>query len=332
MSKITIYEVAEKAGVSLATVSRVLNNSPKVRPATKEKIEKVIKELGYQPNLIARGLASRKSNTIAVLVNDMAKSSIGELTNGIVDVAQLYGYTIKIISLNGELNIEEIYAKLQSEVVDGILRLDDNTSEDQFEFIKVFEERTGIKTLFVNTLINSTEIASISIDFEEASYNATIDLIKRGCKNIVISTSSRETQNRVATIKGYERAIDENKLKANTFFTTGKALEKQEVIADFVSNNKFDGLICSRDSIAVLFLNEFKRQGINVPEDVQVISYQNTKLAQMYYPSITCIQTPVYGIGAVGMRLLTKLIDNEKVDSMDYKLSHDLVYRETTKE
>ncbi len=332
MSKITIYEVAEKAGVSLATVSRVLNNSPKVRPATKERIEKVIKELGYQPNLIARGLASRKSNTIAVLVNDMAKSSVGEITNGIVDVAQLYGYTIKIISLNGEIDIEEIYAKLQSEVVDGILRLDDNTIEDQFDFIKKYEERTGIKTLFVNTLINSSEIASVSIDFEQASYNATVDLIERGCKNIVISASSRDTENKFATIRGYNRALEERGLKEIAFLTTGKALEKQEVVADFVANNKFDGIICSRDSIAILFINEFKRQGIRVPEDVQVISYQNTKLAQMYYPAITCIQTPVYGIGAVGMRLLTKLINDEKIDSMDYKLSHDLVYRETTKE
>ncbi len=332
MSKITIYEVADKAGVSLATVSRVLNNSPKVRPATREKIEKVIKELGYQPNLIARGLASRKSNTIAVLANDMAKSSIGEITNGIVDVAQIYGYTIKIISLNDDTSIEDVYGKLQSEVVDGILRLDDNTSDDQFQFIKEFENRTNIKTLFVNTLINSNDIANVSIDFEEASYKVTNDLVGRGCKKIVLSASSRETQNSFASIKGFNRAIEESGVEGKEFLTTGPALELKSEIAEFVANNKFDGLICTRDSIAVLFMNEFRRQNINVPEDVQVISYQNTKLAQMYLPSLTCIQTPVYGIGAVGMRLLIKLINGDEIESMEYMLSHDLIYRETTKE
>lgn len=332
MSKVTIYDVAEKAGVSLATVSRVLNNSPKVRPATKEKIEKVIKELGYQPNLIARGLASRKSNTIALLVSDMAKSSVAEITNGIVDVAQLYGYTIKMISINDDSNIEDIYAKLQGEVVDGILRLDQRTNENQFQFIKDFETKTNIKTLFLNTYISDKEIASVSIDFEEAAYNSTKDLISRGCKNIVISESSRDTQNKEASLKGFNKALSEANLQGEVFLTTGKALDQVELVEEFVSKNKFDGLICARDSMAVIFMNEFRRKGIEVPNDIQVISFQNTKLAKMYYPAITCVQTPVYAIGAVGMRLLTKIIDKEEIESIDYTLSHDLIFRETTKE
>ena len=98
MANTTIYDVAGAAKVSLATVSRVMNNPEKVNPETRERVLKVIKELGYKPNAIARGLASRKSTTIGVIISDITRASVSQMLGGIIDVAKKYEYSIKIFS------------------------------------------------------------------------------------------------------------------------------------------------------------------------------------------------------------------------------------------
>ena len=98
MNQVKIYDVAGAAGVSLATVSRVLNHPEKVKPATRERIEKIIKELGYKPNLNAKGLASSKSTTVAIMVPELTRSSVAEMINGIADCARRRGYLLRLLS------------------------------------------------------------------------------------------------------------------------------------------------------------------------------------------------------------------------------------------
>ena len=107
MSKATIYDVAGAARVSLATVSRAINNPEKVKPETRERVLKVIEELGYKPNAFAKGLASRKSTTVAVVVPDMSRASIAEMMNGIADIARVYKYSILLYILESEEASEE---------------------------------------------------------------------------------------------------------------------------------------------------------------------------------------------------------------------------------
>ena len=107
MANTTIYDVAGIAKVSLATVSRVMNNPEKVNPATRERVLKVINELGYRPNAIARGLASRKSTTIGVVVSDITRAYISQMLGGVIDIAKKYNYSIKIFSTNGDVDFED---------------------------------------------------------------------------------------------------------------------------------------------------------------------------------------------------------------------------------
>ena len=104
MNQVKIYDVAGAAGVSLATVSRVLNHPEKVKPETREKIERIIKELGYKPNLNAKGLASSKSTTVAVMVPELSRSSIAEMINGIADCARRRGYLLRLFVFNPPAN------------------------------------------------------------------------------------------------------------------------------------------------------------------------------------------------------------------------------------
>jgi LacI family transcriptional regulator len=135
MSKATIYDVAGAARVSLATVSRAINNPEKVKPETRERVLKVIEELGYKPNAFAKGLASRKSTTVAVVVPDMSRASIAEMMNGIADIARVYKYSILLYIVESEdASVGDILRENIGAQVDGILYLNDEINEEQYAF------------------------------------------------------------------------------------------------------------------------------------------------------------------------------------------------------
>ena len=119
MAKTTIYDVAGAAKVSLATVSRVMNNPEKVNKETRDKVLRVIKELGYRPNAIARGLASRKSTTVGVIVADISRAAVSQLLGGILDIAKKYEYAVKLFTMDERADIKETMRQVVAEQVDG---------------------------------------------------------------------------------------------------------------------------------------------------------------------------------------------------------------------
>ena len=121
MANATIYDVAGAARVSLATVSRVLNNPEKVNEETRKRVLEVIKQLGYRPNAIARGLASRKTTTIGIIVSDITRASVSQMIHGIMTIAKQYDYSIKIFSMSDEPSIEDFVRDVASEQVDGVV-------------------------------------------------------------------------------------------------------------------------------------------------------------------------------------------------------------------
>ena len=133
MANTTIYDVAGAAKVSLATVSRVMNNPDKVNPETREKVLQVIKELGYRPNAIARGLASRKTTTVGIVISDVSRASTSQLLGGIMDIAKKYDYAIKIFGMAENEDIKETMRAVVAEQVDGILFLNDALDQEQMD-------------------------------------------------------------------------------------------------------------------------------------------------------------------------------------------------------
>ena len=153
MSNATIYDVAGKADVSLATVSRVLNNPEKVKEETRNRVLKAIKELGYRPNVIARGLASRKTTTVGVVISDITRASVAEMLGGISDIAQSYKYSIKIFSVREDMNLTNILQDIVAEQVDGVLYLNDELNDQQVEDIKRIFNDNQIPFVFFECLI-----------------------------------------------------------------------------------------------------------------------------------------------------------------------------------
>ena len=332
MSKATIYDVAGAARVSLATVSRAINNPEKVKLETRERVLKVIEELGYKPNAFARGLASRKSTTVAVVAPDMGRASIAEMMNGIADIARVYNYSILIYILESEeASEEDILKEIVAAQVDGILYLNDEITEKQYNFLKTMKSEYQIPVVLTNTFYpDCDDIPSVSIDYERAGYEITKKLIEEGRKHIFMVSTVRKYMVNDLKEAGYLKAIEEANLEPKIMRTSGRISINTEHFNEYFKDNKVDGVIAVRDSIAISFINVAFENNARIPEDIGVCGFQNTKYARLARPQLSCVDVPIYDLGAVGMRLLTKLMNNEKITEKVVKLPHSIVLRKTT--
>jgi LacI family transcriptional regulator len=332
MSNATIYDVAGAAGVSLATVSRVLNNPEKVKEETRLRVLKVIKELGYRPNVIARGLASRKTTTVGVVISDITRASVSEMLGGISDIAHNYNYSIKLFSIREDMDVTDSLQGIVAEQVDGVLYLNDELNEKRVAEIKKVFNTNGIPYVFANVVSDDVDVPMVSIDYEKAGYEITKMMIDNGRKNIYLLSTARRYSVNDKKEAGYTAAMEEAGLEPKIFRTSGDTNINRQHFSTFFSDKKVDAAIGVRDSIAVSFMNIARDNGRRVPADLAVAGFQNTKYALLSRPTLTSIDIPVYDIGAVSMRLLTKLMNQNDVDNIRIVLPHYIVRRQTTTE
>lgn len=331
MSNATIYDVAGVAKVSLATVSRVLNNPDKVKPETRERVLRVIKELGYRPNAIARGLASRKTTTVGIIVSDLSRASVAQMLGGISDIARNYKYSIKLFTINDASDVEDTLRDVVAEQVDGVLYLNDELESKELDIVIGMLNNNNIPIVLTNVCLPDPSIYQVSIDYKKAGYEACMKLINEGRKNIYLLSTIRKYSVNDLKEEGYELAMKEANLESHIFRTSGDTAINKKQFESYFDGVDVDGVIAVRDSISVSFMNVELNKGIKVPEDISIIGFQNTKYAVLARPNLTCIDIPVYDIGAVAMRLLTKLMNGEEVAEKKIYLPHRIINRDSTK-
>jgi len=328
MDQIKIYDVAGSAGVSLATVSRVLNHPEKVKPATRERVLKIIKEKGYKPNANARGLASRKSTTVAIVVPTLKRASISEMIQGIDDSAKEYGYMIRLFVNDKPENEKDVWGNVIASSVDGILLMNNEMSPEVFELIQY----TPVPVIFVNGISRRKTFGSVGINYEKCGYEITKQMLEKGNKKITFVTTIHPYLVNELMVKGYQKAMEEYSLEPDIIKTTGALEQNEKDFTEYLDKKTPEVLLAVRDSMAISFMNLAQKRGIKVPDELQVIGFQNTRYAQLSYPKLTCVDTPIYEIGNVAMSELTKLMkeDVEQKPShviVDYKV----VWRDSTK-
>ena len=330
-SKITIYDVARKADVSLATVSRVLNNPARVKEKTRTRVLEVIKELGYRPNAIARGLASRRSTNIGLIVPTLSRASISEMTNGIADIADKYRYSVFLNVTHNESELQtDSWENMIASQVDGVLLACDKLAEDQ---IKRLTEET-VPTVLLGFKDRESRVPAVLIDYEVAAYEATKKLIDNGNKDIAFLTLEEDFEIIPEKEAGYRRALDEVGLKPRILKFDDKFETAVPQFKLFFANEKApDAALAIRDSMAVGFMNAGIEAGLSVPDDLEVVGFQNTLYSLMSRPQLSTVTVPTYDIGAVAMRLLTKLMnrEEEEVEEEEVILPHSFAWRGSTK-
>ncbi|QMT18585.1 catabolite control protein A [Planococcus maritimus] len=328
---VTIYDVAREANVSMATVSRVVNGNQNVKPATRKKVLKVIEELGYRPNAVARGLASKKTTTVGVILPDISNSSYSELARGIEDIATMYRYNIILSNSDQNPNKElQLLETMLGKQVDGIVFMSDVISDE----LRKEMERSPTPIVLAGSLDDTATIASVNIDYYAAAYEAVQKFIDSGHKKIAYISGPLSSEiNREHKLKAYQDALKEAGLgyderlvvECNNTYEEGLAavqtLESVEPTAYFVSN----------DEMSIGVIHAVEALGKKIPEDVEVITYENSKLARMARPMLTAVALPLYDIGAVSMRLLTKYMNDEEIEENQVVLPYRLEERQSTK-
>ncbi|WP_026693632.1 catabolite control protein A [Peribacillus kribbensis] len=329
---ITIYDVAREANVSMATVSRVVNGNPNVKPATRKKVMEVIDRLGYRPNAVARGLASKKTTTVGVIIPDISSIFFAELARGIEDIATMYKYNI--ILSNSDQNTEKelhLLNTMLGKQVDGIVFMGSKISEAHIEEFK----KSPVPIVLAGTLDETGQIPSVNIDNESAAYDAIKFFTEKGHKKIAFLSGVYKDPINEKRMAGYKKALEEADIEFNeeyvvdgdyTYDSGMEAIDRLMKIQE-----KPTALLAGGDEMALGVVHAAQDAGVQVPGDLEVISFDNTRLTLMVRPRITTVVQPLYDIGAVSMRLLTKLMNKEEVDDESVFLPHRIEERDSTK-
>ena len=344
---ITIYDVAKEAKVSMATVSRVVNNNPNVKEDTRVRVQEVIKKLRYTPNAVARGLASKKTTTIGIVLPDIADLSSAEVVSGIESVANMYKYNIILANSCDDKEIEKnIFASFVSKQVDGIIYLGHSLSESSKNYLKDIK----IPVVLAGNLGNDSEFDAVNIDYEKAAYDITKEFIEKGSKNISLVIDRYESQKTQRIIKGYKEALaSENvEFKPQYIIDGYRTYKESNRLYKTITNIEADVVITMFDEVALAVMHQALDTGMSIPGELEIISLENTKLLDMTRPKISSIFQPIFDIGAVSMRILTKIIDIEKAkrkgeeideeeleelkfQKNEMNLPYRIIHRQTTK-
>ena len=330
---VTIYTVAREARVSMATVSRVVNGNPNVKPETRQKVLDVIKQLNYRPNAVARGLASKKTTTVGVVIPNITDPYFAELALGIDDVASMYKYNIILTNSDSDdEKILKVVRSLLAKQVDGLIFMGHDVSDDlRNEF-----ESTNTPVVVAGSVVNDDALPSVRINYQAAAKEATEFLLKHGDQQVAYITGPlRYSINGEDRLNGYKEALANNNVPFNESlviepdgsYQAGYA-KAQEVI-----EKGLKATYVTDDSLAAGLLNGLTDADISVPDDFELISSNDTNYTKVVRPTITSITQPLYDLGAISMRLLTKLMDGDDSndDEKNVILDHGFVERQSTR-
>ena len=311
---ITIYDVAREADVSMATVSRVVNGNPNVKPATRKKVLEVIERLDYRPNAVARGLASKKTTTVGVIIPDVSNMFFASLARGIDDIATMYKYNIILANSDGD-NLKEVHVlnNLLAKQVDGIIFMGHHiTDEIRGEF-----SRSKTPVVLAGSIDPDNQVGSVNIDYQAATKEAVQILVKNGHKDIAfVSGALIDPINGHARLGGYKQALEEAGIAYNEglIFEAPYSFRDGLRLVERLRNSGATAAFISDDELAVGILDGLLDAGVKVPEEFEIITSNNSLLTDVVRPKLTTITQPLYDMGAVAMRLLTKLMNKEEVE------------------
>ncbi|HFL0128155.1 TPA: catabolite control protein A [Enterococcus faecium] len=328
---ITIYDVAREANVSMATVSRVVNGNPNVKPATRKKVLEVIDRLDYRPNAVARGLASKKTTTVGVIIPDVSNMFFASLARGIDDVATMYKYNIILANSDGNDQKEvNVLNNLLAKKVDGVIFMGHHiTDEIRGEF-----SRSKTPVVLAGSIDPDEQVGSVNIDYVSATKDAVNKLAKSGNKKIAfVSGALIDPINGQNRLKGYKEALSENNLP----YSEGLIFEAQYnfkdglSLVDRIHNSGATAVYVSDDELAIGILDGLLDRGVKVPEEFEIITSNNSLLTEVARPRLTSITQPLYDLGAVSMRLLTKMMNKEEVEEKTIILPYGIEEKGSTK-
>ena len=327
MITITIGEIAKIANVSVATVSRVINKSGKVSPQAKEKIEQIVKEYGYHPNVLGRNLRTKETKMIMVMITSIANSFYSKVVDAIDKIARENGYNIMICVTNDNPKTESNYLDLiRNGFCDGAIIMNTTLNQEEMhDFISMYN------VVQCNEYIDENS-PYVAIDNKKAAYDAVTYLIKTGRKRIAYCGVVNHFRSSHLRWEGYVQALTDNGIEVDRSIVIDgnygfrSATELTRTILK--KGVEFDALFAISDRMAAGAMNALKEAGKKIPEDVAVMGFDNVHLSYMVTPAMSTVGQPQKKLGEEAFNMLMKKINNKPCEKII--LPHEIVVRKST--
>lgn len=322
-----IKDVAMEAGVSVTTVSRVMNNRGYISDETRKKVYDAMEKINYHPNELAKNLFRKKTNLIGLILPDISINFYSEETKYIEEHLYKNGYKLMLCNAYSSKEREKEYiTMLQRNKVDGII-IGSHTLEIE-DYLKIDSPIVALDRFL------GEDIPIVSANHTQGGTLAAQHLIECGCKNVVQFSGSNDLNSCAnkrheafsEIMKNNNINIDTIEMELNTF-----SKEQNLYYIDYMFNtySNIDGVFAT-DNMAILVVKEAYKRGIRVPEDLKVVGYDGTENSELFIPTLTTIKQPIKEICIDAVEKLIKLIDKETVENLENNHEVKLIKGETT--
>ncbi len=311
-----IKQIAKAAGVSVATVSRVLNHPENVAPKTREKIENIIKELDYKPNWFAQGLNFNRTKTIGLVIPHILNPAYMEIAKGAEDVAQQKGYITFMCNVEKDIDQEKSYVEqLMTRRVDGIILMFSSLDEQYIRSV----EKEGFPVVLIGENKDISEFNSVKVDCRLGAEMLMSQLVENGHRSIGILYGSDPELESLEMLEGYKKIMKEKglPLKEEYIKPVANTIEGGYLGAKkMINEGPPRAIFTTSDEIAYGAMDAIKDSERKVPDDIAVAGFGNTRMSNLVEPKLTTVELPFHKMGVYGARILFDLIEADE-DSED---------------
>ncbi|MBA2943113.1 LacI family DNA-binding transcriptional regulator [Paenibacillus sp. CGMCC 1.16610] len=329
-----IKDVAQKAGVSVTTVSRVLNGEKYVKDDLKAKVKRAIDELGYAPSHIARSLVRKKTNLIGVIVPDLTSSFYSTILSSIEETASLNDYNLLVCNIIEDTDKELKYLNVFHEMrVDGIIIMHEKLSDE----IRNFIHKLDIPIIFSSVRPVDHKFISVIIDDYEAAYDATKYLTELGHERIAfIGGDMRDVTSGQNRYVGYRNALKDQRVRIiNDYIRFGdyKTQSGYDMMKELLAcEPRPTALFAVSDDMAVGAMNCIHDHQLKVPDDISIIGFDGSQLTELVRPRLSSMEQPIQEMGKITVNTMIDVISNPASSPReDVILKHKLVVRDSCK-
>jgi len=330
VSILNLREIAERAGVSIATVSRFQKDRESVSLESRKKIEEVLQALGYSPG--NRKSRKKTQKTIAFLIPDVENPFFSSLVKNVELFLSRMGYFLLLCNAWGNVNLESRYLRLlEKHPIDGVLLVPSGRKDG--ELVHVLQS-FSLPFLALDRRIEGLSLPLITCDNEEGMAMATRHLLRMGRKRIAFVTGKRETSTSAERLQGYRRALEEEGLafqdelviEGDFSFQSGFEAGKR-ILA---MSEKVDAILAANDFMALGVMDCLKRSGVKIPEDISVVGYDDVWLGRIYEPSLTTVRQPILEMCELAVNTLLRFIQEGKSTPFERVFKPELIVRESS--
>jgi Transcriptional regulators len=332
---ISIKDVAKEAGVSISTVSNALNNSRYVKKETKNRIKEIAKRLKYEPNILARGLKTKSTNTVAVVVPDISNQFFAQVIRGVEESARLRNFNVLLACTYYDvLDEKKSIENLKKQFVDGFIFI---SGYDSFEHIRELKNN-NFPVVLADRELGDTKVPSVLIDNFRAIKEVVKYLYDLGHKKIGYISYAYDNQTTVRKrFEGYCEGLKENKLDYNPDMVVisgtlrlNELQGSREAVRKIIKSKSIPSVIMTAsDFIAVGVIKALKDLKIKVPEEISVVGFDNILISQYSSPLLTTVKQPKEKMGTIAMNLLLDIIEGKKITDRNIVLSTKIIERES---